>query len=170
MKIVAQGDVMSPLKCTVSVDSIASSHAVNLREHLFKYKNLVDTPPLTMVDDTLNISKCGMDSGLATAHLNAQTNLKKLQYGESKCRKLHIGKSHAVCPNNTIDAWKLVKPHEDVTSILDLVNTEAVKHEIETTSHDKHLGDILQDNGKNTINIEERVKGCFSEFQNCSYF
>ena len=139
MKIVAQGEVMSPLKCTVSVDSIASSHAVNLREHLYKYKDLVDIPPLTMVDDTLNI--CGIDSGLATAHLNAQTNLKKLQYGESKCKKLHI--------------------EEEAKSILDLVDTEAGKHLIETTSHDKYLGDILQDNGKNTINIEERVKRGF---------
>ena len=161
MKIVAQGEVMSPLKCTVSVDSIASSHAVNLREHLYKYKDLVKIPPLTMVDDTLNISNCGIDSGLATAHLNAQTNIKKLQYGESKCKKLHIGKSHVVCPKNTIDAWKLEKRNEEATSILDLVDTEAGKHEIDTTSHDKYLGDILQDNGKNTINIEERVKRGF---------
>ena len=114
-----------------------------------------------MVDDTLNISKCGIDSGLATAHLNAQTNLKKLQYGESKCKKLHIGKSHAICPNNAIDAWKLEKPEEEAKSILDLVDTEAGKHLIETTSHDKYLGDILQDNGKNTINIEERGKRGF---------
>ena len=161
MKIVAQGEVMSPLKCTVSVDSVASSHAVNLSDHLYNYKDSVPIPPLTMVDDTLNISKCGVDSGLATAHLNAQTNIKKLQYGEAKCHKLHIGKSDVVCPVNKIDAWKLEKRDGEATSILDLVDTEAGPHVIETTTHDKYLGDILQDNGKNTKNIEERMKRGF---------
>ena len=149
---------MSPLKCTVTVDSIATSHVAILSEHLYSYKGLVQIPPLTVVDDTLNISRCGLDSGLAAAHLNSQTNLKKLQYGESKYHKLHIGKSDLLCPKNTIDTWKLEKVNESASNILDMIDTEAGKHEIETVDSDKYLGQLLQNNGKNTKNIQERIK------------
>ena len=160
-KIVAQGEVMSPLKCTVSVDAIASSHEVILSDHLYRYKNQVSIPPLTMVDDSLVVTNCGLDSNLATAHLNAQTNIKKLQYGQAKCNKIHIGKSDILCPKNTIDAWKLVKQSDEATSILDYVDTEADRHEMASVVHDKYLGDVLQNSGKNTINIQERIKRGF---------
>ena len=107
MKIVAQGEVNSPLKCTVTVDSIAQKHAENLANHLYKYKDTIPIPPLTFVDDTIGVSLCEMESALTIAHLNAQTNIKKLQYGAQKCNKLHIGDSKVVCPSNTIDTWKL---------------------------------------------------------------
>ena len=160
-KIVAQGEVMSPLKCTVSVDAIARSHEAMLSDNLYRYKNQIAIPPLTMVDDALAVSNCGLDSGLATAHLNAQTNIKKLQYGEAKCHKIHIGKTDVVCPTNTIDAWKLLKQSDEATSILDLVDTEINKHEIASVTHDKYLGDILQNSGKNTMNIQDRIKRGF---------
>ena len=73
-KVVAQGEINSPLKCSITVDSIASEHVTNLKDHLYLYKDSVPIPPLGMVDDTIGISYCGLDSVLTTAHLNAQTN------------------------------------------------------------------------------------------------
>ena len=94
---------------------------------------------------------------LTTAHLNTQTNIKKLQYNAKKCNKIHIGNNEIVCPRNTIDTWKLDRDNDDAVSIMDLVDKEGDTHEMETVSSSKYLGDILQRNGKNDKNIKERV-------------
>ena len=73
--------------------SIASEHVENLADHLYKYKDSVPIPPPGMVDDTIGISHCGLDTVITTAHLNSKTNTKKLQYGENKCHKHHLGKN-----------------------------------------------------------------------------
>ena len=73
VKAVAQGEIPSPLKCTVTVDSISEEHTENLSEHLYEYKGTVAIPPLGMVDDQVGISNCGLDSALTTSHLNTQT-------------------------------------------------------------------------------------------------
>ena len=81
---IPQGDVNAPFKCTVQVDSISESHSYALDKHLYMYKNKVKLPPLGMVDDQLTIANCGLGSVLASAHLNAYTNIKKLQFGAQK--------------------------------------------------------------------------------------
>ena len=40
-KVVAQGEINSPLKCTVTVDSIASDHVENVADHLYYYKGFI---------------------------------------------------------------------------------------------------------------------------------
>ena len=77
-KCVAQGECLSPLKCTCTIDNIADKHIENLSEHLYLYKDSVPLPPLGMVDDQLCIANCGLDSVLANAHLNCLTNIKSL--------------------------------------------------------------------------------------------
>ena len=155
-KIVAQGEVASSLKCTVTVDSIAEKHEDNLSDHLYKYKDVVPVPPLGMVDDQVGVANCGLDSALSTCHLNTQTNIKKLQFGQNKCHKLHIGKTNSLCTHDFIDTWKLQRNEEVVSSILDLKDVEGQEHEIEIFSSDCYLGDVIQSNGKNDLNIKER--------------
>ena len=157
-KIVAQGEVMSPLKCTVMVDSISQAHVQNLAENLYRYKDSVAIPPLGMVDDQICVSNCGLDSALATAHLNSQTNIKKLQFGANKCHKLHIGRKCSSCPENSVDTWRLEKPHDDVQSVVELLDVEGEKHVIELVDSDKYLGEVIQSDGKNKLNIQERKK------------
>ena len=77
-KTIAQGEVMSSIKCTASVDSIAQQAEENISEHLYKYRDTLVIPPLHCVDDQLLISPCGLDSVVTTAYINCQTNLKKL--------------------------------------------------------------------------------------------
>ena len=63
------------------MDSIAEAQVENLTDHLYTYKDRLPIPPLGMVDDQINVAYCGLDSALTTSHLNAQTNLKRLQFG-----------------------------------------------------------------------------------------
>ena len=155
-KVVAQGEVISPLKCTISVDAIAESQVENLPDHLYNYKGRVPIPPLGMVDDQICVSHCGLDSALATSHLNTQTNLKRLQFGPQKCLKLHVERKCQICPELSIDTWKLEKASDDVTSVVELVDAEGEKHIMEEVDSAKYLGDIIQMDRKNKQNIQER--------------
>ena len=82
-KIVLQGENLAPLECSVQVDTYGRE-CLDQDKYLFRYRNTVPVPPLAMIDDLLSISKCGKDSVLLNAFLNAKTNMKKLQYGEEK--------------------------------------------------------------------------------------
>ena len=156
LKVVAQGEVISPLKCTISVDAIAEAQVENLADHLYHYKDRVPIPPLGMVDDQISVSNCGLDSILAISHLNAQTNLKRLQFGAQKCHKLHIGRNCGICPDMEIDTWNLEKSSDNITSVVELVDAEGQKHILEEVITAKYLGDIIQADGKNDRNIQER--------------
>ena len=136
-------DTDSPLKCTISVDAIAESQVENLSDHLYNYKDRVPILPLGMVDDQICVSHCGLDSALATSHLNTQTNLKRLQFGPQKCMKLHIGRKCRSCPELSIDTWKLEKSAEEIKSVVELVDVEGLKHIMEEVDSAKYLGDII---------------------------
>ena len=140
------------------MEDLSQVHRVEEETPVGLTKRIDIMPPLTFVDDTIGVSLCGMDSALTTAHLNAQTNIKKLQYGSQKCTKMHIGENKVICTKNSIDTWQLEIETEAAQSILDFVDKEDVQHEMETVSSAKYLGDILQNNGKNDLNIKERVK------------
>ena len=82
--------------------------------------------------------------------------IKRLQYGATKCYKLHCGKSSVVCPDLKVDTWKLVNPSMSPSSILELVDQEGDPHTLETVPFTKYLGDFSSADGKNDKNIEER--------------
>ena len=90
-RIVMQGETLAPLECSVQVDAVAKECS-DEDKHLYLYRNKVKIPPLTMVDDCIAMAKCGTDTVEINAYLNAKTNCKKLQYGEKKCVKMHVGK------------------------------------------------------------------------------
>lgn len=89
--IVLQGDKLSPLECSVQVDSIAKECVVRDR-NMFTYKGDVKVPPLTMVDDLLAVAQCGVKSVKLNSFLNAKTNMKKIQYGEEKFSRYMLEK------------------------------------------------------------------------------
>ena len=93
-----------------------------------------------------------------TSHLNTMTNIKRLQFGPKKCHKIHIGCDDSKCTKDYIDTWKMENTNGKATSILDFVDAEGENHEIEILKSDTYLGDIIQSNGKNNQNIEERRK------------
>ena len=95
-KIVMQGENMAPLECSVQVDSFGRE-CMSEKKCLFLYRDSVEIPPLSMVDDLLCISNCGIDSVLMNSFISSKTIMKKLQFGEKKCHKIQIGNNQTIC-------------------------------------------------------------------------
>ena len=57
---------------------------------------------------------------MVNSYLKGQTNAKKLQFGVSKCKKIHIGKSYEEykCQLLFVDGWKEVEKKNEETGIL----------------------------------------------------
>ena len=131
-KLVAQGKVISPLKCTISVDAIAESKVENLSDHLYNYKGRVPIPSCGWLisDYQICVSHCGLDSALATTpqHLDKPQE-EGLQFGAQKCLKLQ--------------EFVLNFPSEDwgLTSLVKLVDVEGQKQIIEEVDSAKYLAD-----------------------------
>ena len=127
-------------------------------KYLFRYRDIIPVPPLSMVDDLLCISKCGIDSVLLNAFINLKTNTKKLQFGEDKCFKMHVGSDKTICPELKIDKWRTVQVNKDSKFESSLKDVHDGKHLIEERKNERYLGDIIDSTGKNHKNIENRVK------------
>ena len=71
---------------------------MNKGKYLYTYKRRNKIMPLAMVDDLLNIAKCGTDSNDVHIFINTEIEMTKLRFyipdseGMSKCNKMHIGK------------------------------------------------------------------------------
>ena len=53
-RVVMQGEVFGPLCCSVQVDTFGKE-CVQKEKYLYKYKEVVGVPPLSMVDDLVLI-------------------------------------------------------------------------------------------------------------------
>ena len=152
-----QGENLAPLECSVQIDTFGKE-CLREGKNLFLYRGTVEVPPLSMVDDLLCISVCGIQSLLMNSFINTKTNIKKLQFGESKCHKIHVGSDKTVCPTLYVDKWK-VEPIEEIEANKPSVeDVEDGSHMIEETGEEKYLGDIISKDGKNDKNITSRVK------------
>ena len=87
-----------------------------------------------MVDDVLTISKCGPDSIVTNAFVNAKFEQKRLELNKSKCHQIHIGKNNQRCPE--------LKAHNDVMS---------------KKQDDKYVGDIISEDGKINKTVKARA-------------
>ena len=101
-----QGDVFGPILCSKQVDSFGKECLEN-HKYTYMYKNEVEIPPLSMVDDVVCISECGYQTSMMNSYMNFQTNSKKLQFGSTKCKKIHVGKycEDFKCQNLTVVNW-----------------------------------------------------------------
>ena len=104
---VMQGDVMAPLMSSNFVDSNIVKPVLRT-ENVYLYKDKVSIPPLIMQDDTLTVSNCGYKTQKITTLLNTCTSTMRLQFGSSKCVRMHVGKtqSTALCCIGEIDSWR----------------------------------------------------------------
>ena len=128
-----QGGVLTPLKCSVQMDTLGLEFLSSV-EHskiLYKYKGFVNIPPLEFVDDILTITNCSTDSIKMNALVHSKVECKKLELSDKKCFKLHVGKNTTDCPNLQ-------------------VNNKAMK----TASSEKYLGDVISSSGKMDANIQ----------------
>ena len=153
-KIVLQGDVFGPLECSVTVDTFGKE-CMDEEKHLYMYKEEVGIPPLAMIDDLISVSKCGIESVKTNTFLNAKSSLKKLQFGMSKCHKLHVGQHKSTCPDLYLDEWRVKTVDE--TETVTQQDVQEDEHVVEEVSDEKYLGDIISKDGKNSKNIKARV-------------
>ena len=73
-KVVPQGSVLAPLKCSVQIDTLArDSYSQDLGREMYRYKNCLYVPNLLMADDILSISACSQQS-LDSIEQNAVIN------------------------------------------------------------------------------------------------
>ena len=153
---VLQGEKLGPIKCSNTIDKIGKQ-CIDEEKYLHTYRNEVKIPPLALVDDVLAMAKCGTNSVEITAFLNAQTNLRKLQFGINKCHKMHIGRDHSKCPDLYLDCWKLERKEDIIENIFEQIEVEDRAAAIEEVESDSYLGSILSANGSNKKNIQARV-------------
>ena len=154
---IMQGDVMSPLMSSNFVDVNIVKPAKETG-NVYMYKNKVPIPPLIMQDDTLTISACGMKTKQVNSLLNTQASTMGLQFGSSKCVKLHIGKNHNsyICGNSQVDGWseEIVKTEDGRETLEDFY---VGKIETKTVKETKYLGTIVSKDLKNDKNIKDKT-------------
>ena len=154
-RIVMHGETLAPLECSVQVDTFGKE-CLEENKLLYSYRGKVGIPPLALIDDVASITTSGVESLKMNSFLNAKTNLKRLQYGEDKCHKLHVGRKNETCPELFIDTWK-VKAVSHVNTKFDLKDEEGESTLVEISESEKYLGDILTADGKNRKNILPRA-------------
>ena len=153
--IVMQGEVMAPLECSVSVDTFGKE-CQKEEKYLYYYRDLVGVPSLSMVDDVVNISECGVESVALNAYINAKSNSKKLQFGKEKCHKLHIGCNKESCPELFLDTWKIEETDELNTGRKVFNDVVGDDYAIENSDEERYLGDLITSDGRNTKNLAAR--------------
>ena len=73
---------------------------------IYKYKGVVETPSLGMVDDILSSQKCSDKSIKSNAVINGFIESKKLTLIKKKCSSIHISKKNGKdkdCPVLKVD-------------------------------------------------------------------
>ena len=155
---IIQGDVFGPMFCGKHLDGIGKD-SIEYSKYTYKYKGIVEIPPLIMLDDLITVSECGIKTTMVNTYVKFQTASKKLQFGNKKCKKIHIGKSREdyKCQDLYLDKWA-----ENVTKDSD---TEEIKIEdvcgdeevMEEVSSEKYLGHIISNDGRNISNIKAQI-------------
>ena len=131
-KLIIQGGVFSPIKCTVQIDTLGKD-CLKYNECLYKYKNTVSVPPLALIDDVVAVTKSGID----TIEMNAKINMKeskKLRLSADKCKHIHIAR-------NKSESFIDLKVHEE---------------KMKKSESCSYLGDVLSSDGSLDLTIEER--------------
>ena len=128
-----QGSVLSPIKASASIDTIGKE-CLQKNENIYKYKNLVNIPPLAMVDDIVGIAHCGQKSVKLNTFINSKIEMKKLWLGENKCHQIHVGNKDLICPDLMV--------HDKI---------------MKKVACDKYLGSVVYDDCLNKRNIEAKT-------------
>ena len=156
-EIVMQGDVLAPLISSLQVDTMGKECLVEAK-HLFYYKDKVPVPPLGLVDDLFTISYCGYKTKLMNKYINTKTAMKKLQFGTSKCMKLHVGKTcnKNLCEDLYVGGWKLDTVKDMSTGGCTQLEYFGGMEKMGVTDEQMYLGDIISSDGKPSKNVQAR--------------
>ena len=100
-----------------------------------------------MIDDLGAIARCGPESVILNAVINAKINMKNLEFSATKCVKLHI------CKENRKPSPKDESNAKNVRCVfLSAQDTEMVSADSE-----KYIGDVISSTGSYDANILRRT-------------
>ena len=155
--IVMQGDVLAPLVSSLQVDTIGKE-CWEEKKHLYFFKDKVPIGPLGMVDDLLTISECGYKTEQMNQYINFKTGAKRLQFGTSKCIKMHIGKmkSEDLCKDVFVNGWKIEVETDTETGNSVQSDVFTGREKMEVKEEQTYLGDLISADGSHTKNVQLR--------------
>ena len=119
------------------------------------YRNKIPIVPFTMCDDLLVISECGYKTNLAVSYINSQARFNYLQFGLSKCSKMHIGKTkqNFKCTPVFLDNWASKETENMRTGEIKFQETFSGQLKIKDSMEIKYLGNKLSSDGSNMQDI-----------------
>ena len=156
--VVIQGDVFGPMLCSKQVDMFGKE-CMKEQKYTYLYKGEIEIPPLSMVDDIICISECGYKSAMVNSYIQCKTSSKKLQFGATKCKKIHIGKNREdfKCHPLFVDSWEENEIKNDENGKITIEDVCLGQEIMEEKDEEKYLGDIISKDGRNIKNIQARV-------------
>ena len=156
-EIVMQGDILAPLISSLHVDTMGKE-CLEEGKLLYYYKDIVPVPPLGLVDDLFTISTCGYKTTKMNQYINSKTAMKRLQFGTSKCIKLHIGKTcnENLCKDLFVDSWRLDVVKNSETGQFEQKESFGGQEKMKVKHEQVYLGDVISDDGKQVKNVQAR--------------
>ena len=96
---------------------------------------------------------------MMNSYINFKTASKKLQFGVTKCKKIHVGKvrEEHKCQDLSVDKWIEVAVEDKEQANINIEDCFTGEEVIDETDSEKYLGDIISNDGKNMKNIKARV-------------
>ena len=84
---------------------------------------------------------------------------KKLQFGASKCKKLHVGKykEEFKCQALKIDDWKEIEVKNDETGLEEILDVCEGEESMEEKQEEKYRGVVIATDGRNIKNVKARI-------------
>jgi hypothetical protein len=107
-------------------------------------KNIIDVPPLAMIDDVLGISKCSDESIEMNSIINVKIEAKKLRLNEKKCYKIHIAKKSNECKIKLKAHDKDIKDVKKAAYLGDILNEQGTINDTISDRKNKSIGRINQ--------------------------
>ena len=84
--VVIQGDVFGPMLCSKQVDMFGKE-CLEDRKYTYSYKEEVEIPPLSMVDDVLCISECGFKTAMVNSYMQCQNSFQETPIWSNKMQE-----------------------------------------------------------------------------------
>ena len=90
--------------------------------------------------------------------INTKTAMKRLQFGTTKCIKLHIGKTcnDTMCRDLFVGGWKVEVETDELTGVSAQREFFAGMEKMKIKEEQMYLGDIISADGSHSKNVQHR--------------
>ena len=151
---VLQGDVFGNILASNQIDRFGK-HCLENQEHIYMYRDKIPIVPFTMCDDLFTVSECGYQTELMAAYINSQSRYNFLQFGLSKCFKLHVGKykEQFKCQPVFLDSWTSEEIEDKKSGKIYFQEEYRGKVKIQEVDSEKYLGNKISTDGTNILDI-----------------